>query len=72
ASGMESYWASANLLDSAAVKQRLGVTASRKLLGAVMVAYPLAECAGFERAGGGNRNKRSPATAWSRELARLS
>jgi|GEM_PF-400028 len=71
ASGMESYWASANLLDSAAVKQRLGVTASRKLLGAIIVAYPLAESAELERAGGGNRNKRSSAAAWSRELVRL-
>lgn len=72
AAGMESYWASANLLDTPEVKQRLGVPASRKLLGAIMVAFPTAESAGFERAGGGNRSKRSPVTAWSREITRLS
>lgn len=71
AAGAESYWASANLLDSAGVKQRLGVPASRKLLGAIMVSYPSPETAGWERAGGGNRSKRSPASIWGRELTRL-
>jgi len=71
AAGMESYWASANLLDSPAVKLRLGVPASRKLLGAIMITYPTAESAGLERAGGGNRSKRSPAITWSRDLTRL-
>lgn len=71
ASDLESYWASANLLDSPAVKSRLAVPAGRKLLGAIMVGYPLVETANLERAGGGNREKRSPASAWSRELPRL-
>lgn len=72
AAGMESYWASANLLDRPEVKQRLRVEPSRKLLGAIMVSFPLPEIASLERAGGGNRSKRSPAGNWSRELERLS
>lgn len=71
AAGLESYWASANLLDTLPVKNRLGIPTGRKLLGAIMVGYPLAQTAGLERAGGGNHAKRSPATAWSRELSRL-
>lgn len=71
AAGLESYWASANLLDGPPVKSRLGIPAGRKLLGAIIVGYPLAETAALERAGGGNHAKRSPATAWSRELSRL-
>lgn len=71
AAGMESYWASANLLDTAGVKQRLGIAAGHKLLGAIMVGYPLPQVAGLERAGGGNRSKRSSVAAWSRELERL-
>ncbi len=72
ASGMESYWASANLLDRSEVKQRLGVQPLQKLLGAIMVSFPLPAIALLERAGGGNRSKRSPAANWSRELERLS
>lgn len=68
AAGMESYWASANLLDTVGVKQRLNLPSAWKLLGAIMVTYPLEENQGLERAGGGNRSKRSPASGWMREL----
>ncbi|MFN6206210.1 MAG: nitroreductase family protein, partial [Planctomycetota bacterium] len=71
AAGLESYWASANLLDSPPVKSRLGIPAGRKLLGAIMVGYPLEGTSALERAGGGNHTKRSPAEAWSRELSQL-
>lgn len=71
AAGLESYWASANLLDTGAVKQRLDIPLGWKLLAAIMVGYPLTETAALERAGGGNRAKRSPPEAWSRELERL-
>jgi nitroreductase len=72
AAGLESYWASANLLDRSEVKLRLGVQPLQKLLGAIMVSFPLPAIALLERAGGGNRSKRSPAANWSRELERLS
>ena len=71
AAGLESYWASANLLDSPPVKSRLGIPAGRKLLGAIMIGYPLEGTSALERAGGGNHTKRSPAEAWSRELSQL-
>jgi nitroreductase len=72
AAGLESYWASANLLDRSEVKLRLGVQPLQKLLGAIMVSFPLPAIALLERVGGGNRSKRSPAANWSRELERLS
>ncbi len=71
AAGLESYWATANLLDTPMVKQRLGIPDTHKLLGAVMVGYPVEATRELERAGGGNRSKRSPASAWSRDLERL-
>ncbi len=71
AAGLESYWATANLLDTPTVKARLGIPETQKLLGAIMVGYPLEETRDLERAGGGNHGKRSPVAAWSRSLVRL-
>jgi nitroreductase len=72
AAELESYWASASPLDLPPLKHRLGIPANRKLVGAILVGYPLAETAELERAGGGNHARRAPAEAWSRELGRLS
>lgn len=71
AANLESYWASANLLELPLVKRRLGLVPETRLAGAIFVGAPQPHSAHLERAFGGNRQKRSPANRWSQEVRQL-
>ena len=69
---LETYWASAFLLGSTAVRARLGLRPSAKLLAGVFVSYGSAQHDELTRAPGGNREKRSPVIRWTKEVESLS
>ena len=65
---LETYWASAFLLGSPAVRTKLGLNPSAKLLAGVFIGYCFAQHDELTRAPGGNRERRSAVTSWTNEF----
>jgi nitroreductase len=69
AAGLHTYWSSGGLLKTPEAFKRLGIANDQQLLACVFVDYAAGDAKrAVEIAGGGNRDKRSPAEKWSREI----
>ncbi len=71
AQGLESYWASAGLLASPAVLNRLNFPDNQKVLAVVYVGVPGSGKPGTQRLGGKNRVNRGDAGRLTREINKL-
>jgi nitroreductase len=69
AGGYGSYWSSGGQFKTQAMFKRLGVGSNEKLAAAVFVEYPQSQDMELERLPGKNRDKRSEATKWCREIS---
>jgi nitroreductase len=69
AAGLGSYWSTGNLLRTPTTFTRMGISHDQQLLACVFVDYASFDAQRpVERAGGGQREKRSPSEKWTREV----
>jgi hypothetical protein len=69
AAGLSTYWSSGGLLRTSAAHRRLGIPEHQRLLACIFVDYERdAAHRAVEVGAGGQRTRRSPASAWSRDV----
>jgi hypothetical protein len=70
AAAFGTYWGSGGFFTDSRMFARLGIPLSEQLLAAVYIEYPSTRSLPLERVPGGNRDRRTPASAWCRTVAR--
>lgn len=72
AAGMGTYWSTGSLFKTEIGSQKLGIPAAERMIACVFVDYsPGDDLRAVELAPGGQREKRSPSTKWTREIDTL-